>query len=117
MAYLPRKSSYWLGFRSAWVYAGIAANADLRGPLVGPFFLRYCKVLRSPERLVPKPIRFFYVRSPTSTVIHLSSAKVRVEGELTWCGRRMQAGWLFNYGLRSVPKGSSICAQCEKQRQ
>ena len=25
MAYLPRKSSYWLGFRSAWVYAGIAA--------------------------------------------------------------------------------------------
>lgn len=56
--------------------------------------------------------RYFWVRSPKSSVVHRSFAPHMVEGELTVCNRAMQAGWSYYYGLRNVPNGSSICAQC-----
>lgn len=67
---------------------------------------------------MPKVKRFFYVRSPTSSVIHVSSAPHFVEGELTWCGRRFAKGWLYFIGsrLRAVGKDRSMCAQCWAQR-
>jgi hypothetical protein len=61
-----------------------------------------------------KVVRYFYVRAPKGAVAHLSNAPRFVEGELTRCGRSMQAGWLYNFGARNVPKNMAICASCRR---
>jgi hypothetical protein len=59
---------------------------------------------------VPKPLRYYYVRSPASNVAHLSYA--RMEGDKTFCGRRMRKGWFWVIGARNIGKNRSICLQC-----
>jgi hypothetical protein len=64
---------------------------------------------------VPKSPRLYYVRSPASSVSHLTYS--RIEGDTTFCGRRMKPHWYWAIGARYIGKNISLCAHCQGQLQ
>ena len=55
--------------------------------------------------------RYYYVGTGKSDIVHMTENSW-VDGEKTFCGVTMRAGWPYWLGIRNVPKGSSVCARC-----
>jgi hypothetical protein len=52
--------------------------------------------------------RYFLVLAPRSEIAH--RAKTHIDGDATYCGRRMRAGWSWFVGLRRLD--SRKCKRC-----
>lgn len=57
------------------------------------------------------PRRFFYVRGRTSDLVHKAYG-VKVEGNITLCGRRMRIGWLWTEAAE-IDRPLKRCERCE----
>ena len=57
-----------------------------------------------------KPIRFYYIGSPSSEVVHVHRGKL-LEGEAVDCGLRLQKGWKWS---SPPPHNKRVCKRCRR---